>query len=111
MKLCVLENVYGNKTLEESLTILTGLGVHTVEIGAGGYPGKAHCDPEILLHDEKKLQEFKDAFVRADLPIGALSAHGNAVHPDKAVAKAFHEDFENAVLLAEKLGVETVVTR
>ena len=35
MKLCVLENLYGNKTLEESLSILTSLGVHTVEVGAG----------------------------------------------------------------------------
>ena len=36
--------------------------------------------------------------------------HGNAVHPDKAVAEKAHTEFENAVLLAEKLGVETVVT-
>ena len=52
MKLCVLENLYGNKTLEESLSILTSLGVHTVEVGAGGYPGKAHCNPAELLADE-----------------------------------------------------------
>ena len=37
-------------------------------------------------------------------------SHGNAVHPDREVARQFHEDFENAVLLAEKLGVDTVVT-
>ena len=32
------------------------------------------------------------------------------MHPDKEIARAFHEDFENTVLLAEKLGVDTVVT-
>ena len=42
-----------------------------------------------------------------DLDIAALSVHGNAVHPDKAVAEKAHTEFENAVLLAEKLGVET----
>ena len=57
MKLSVLANLYGEKSLDETLQILTGLGVHTVEIGAGGYPGKAHCDPEALLADPKKYEE------------------------------------------------------
>ena len=39
MKLSVLANLYGAKSLDETLSILSGLGVHTVEIGAGGYPG------------------------------------------------------------------------
>ena len=51
MKLSVLANLYGTKSLEETLRILTGLGVHTVELGAGGYPGKAHCNPAELLVD------------------------------------------------------------
>ena len=110
MKLSVLAVALADRSLPEALKFLKDRGVQCVEIGCGGYPGKAHCDPEILLHDEKKLQEFKDAFVRADLPIGALSAHGNAVHPDKDIAKKFHDDFVNCVLLAEKLGVDRVVT-
>ena len=40
MKLSVLANLYGAKTLDETLKILSGLGVHTAEIGAVGYPGK-----------------------------------------------------------------------
>ena len=110
MKLSVLAVALADRSLPEALKFLKDRGVQCVEIGCGGYPGKAHCDPEILLHDAKKLQEFKDAFVRADLPIGALSAHGNAVHPDKEIAKKFHDDFVNCVLLAEKLGVDRVVT-
>ena len=58
-----------------------------VEVGCGGYPGKAHCDPAVLLHDEKKLQEFKDTFKRYDLSISALSSHGNAVHPKRKSRK------------------------
>ena len=81
-----------------------------VEVGCGGYPGKAHCDPAVLLNDPKKLQAFKDTFARSGLTISALSAHGNAVHPVPEIAKAYHEDFVNAVLLAEKLGVDRVVT-
>ncbi|MBE6691611.1 MAG: sugar phosphate isomerase/epimerase, partial [Ruminococcaceae bacterium] len=35
MKLSVLANLYGAKSLDETLSILSSLGVHTVEIGAG----------------------------------------------------------------------------
>ena len=44
------------------------------------------------------------------LQISALSSHGNMVHPDPAIAAKFNEDFTNAILLAEKLGVPVVNT-
>ena len=110
MKLSVLAVALGDRSLDEALKFLSDRGVHAVEIGCGGFPGKAHCDPEVLLHDGKKLQEFKDTFKKYDMEISALSAHGNAVHPDKAQAKKYEDDFVNAVLLAEKLGVDRVVT-
>ena len=51
-----------------------------------------------------------DTIHKYGLEISALSAHGNAVHPDKAIAKKFDEDLTNAILLAEKLGVPVVNT-
>ena len=42
--------------------------------------------------------------------MAALACHGNPVHPDKAIAKMYDDDFKNAVLLAEKIGVDTVIT-
>ena len=110
MKLSVLANLYGSKTLEETLKILSGLGVHTAEIGAGGYPGKAHCNPEELLADEKKFNKFVATFKKYDVEICALAAHGNPLHPNKDIAAGYDKDFRNAVLLAEKLGVDTVIT-
>ena len=110
MKLCVLANLYGNKTLDETLCRLKSLGVEAVEIGAGGYPGKAHCNPAELLADEKKFDEFKATIDKYGLEVAALACHGNPVHPDKAIAKSYDEDFRNAVLLAEKIGVDTVIT-
>ncbi len=109
MKLSVLANLYGAKSLDEALSIISGLGVHTVEIGAGGYPGKAHCNPAELLADEKKLDEFVATFKKYDVEICALACHGNPLHPDAATAKEFHDDFINAILLAEKLGIDTVI--
>ena len=110
MKLSVLANLYGAKTLDETLKILSGLGVHTVEIGAGGYPGKAHCNPAELLADEKAFDKFVKTFKKYDVEICALACHGNPVHPNKEIAESYDKDFREAVLLAEKLGVDTVIT-
>ena len=60
MKLSVLAVALGDRSLDKALEFLSARGVQQVEVGCGGYPGKAHCDPAILLSDEKKLQEFKD---------------------------------------------------
>ena len=110
MKLSVLSNLYGNRPLEDVLAQFKELGVEEVEIGCGGYPGKDHCDPEVLLNDDAKLAAFKQAFVDAGVELAALSCHGNAVHPNKQYAEMYDKDFRNCVLLAEKLGIDTIVT-
>ena len=110
MKLGVLTNLFGSLPLEEALVKFEKLGIEAVESGCGGYPGRDHADPAVLLADEKKLAEFKDTLARHNMALACLSCHGNAVHPDPAVAKEFDDDFHNAVLLAEKLGIDTIVT-
>jgi sugar phosphate isomerase/epimerase len=110
MKLCVLANLFGPISLDEDLAKLKALGVEAVEIGAGGYPGKAQCNPAELLADDKKLQEFLDTFKKYDIELAALACHGNPVHPDKEIAARYDEDLRNAILLAEKIGVDTIVT-
>jgi len=110
MKLSVLANLYGSKSLEQALDILTSLGVHTVELGAGGYPGKAHCDPAALLSDAAQYKQFQKILKKYQVEVCALAAHGNALHPNKKIAAQFDQDFRNAVLLAERMGVDTVIT-
>lgn len=110
MKLSVLTVPLGGQSLEETLKYLTNLGVYDVEIGCGGYPGKAHCNPDELLADPAKLEAFQAVFKKYGVSIAALSVHGNAVHPDPEVAAIYQHDFEAAVLLAEKIGVDRIVT-
>lgn len=109
MKLSVLTNLYGAKSLEETLQILTSMDIHTVELGAGGYPGKAHCDPAVLLADDKKLKEFTDTVEKYGMKINAFGCHGNPVHPNAEIAKKYRDDWHNAVLLAEKLGIKKLI--
>lgn len=110
MKLGVLTVPLYDLSLEETLQYLHGLGVQAVELGCGGSPGKKHLDPDVYLNHPEKIAEVKELLKKYDIEICALSAHGNGVHPNPEIAAQATKDFENAVLLAEQLGVDTVVT-
>lgn len=110
MKLGVFTVLLGSKSLEEALKYLADSGVQAVELGCGGYPGTAHVDAEAFLKDETKIEELKRLVAKYNMEISALSVHGNPVHPQKDIADKFHKEFENTVLLAEKLGISCVIT-
>jgi Sugar phosphate isomerases/epimerases len=109
MKLGVLTNIVGtDMSLKEALAYFKGMGIQMVEIGAGGYPGKDHCDPGVLLNDETAFNDFVNTVKESGLEISALSCHGNPVHPNKEIAKQFDDDMRNTILMAEKLGIHQI---
>ncbi len=110
MKLGTFTVVLGDMPLDKACEFLSENGVQTVEIGCGGYPGRSHCDPDVLLNDENELNKFKNTIKEHNLEISALSCHGNMVHPDKEIADKFDEDLTKAILLAEKLGISIINT-
>ena len=109
MKLGVMNPILAGLPFEEALQYLASLGVQTVEIGAGGYPGDAHLKPCELLKDPEALESYKALLEKYDLKISAISCHGNTLHPQKAIAEKFDAEFRNAILVAEALGVDTVI--
>lgn len=110
MKLGVFSPVLANMSLEDALKYLSGLGVEMLELGCGGFPGKAHADVMELDKSDKKVQELKDLFKKYNMEISALSVHGNGVHPVKEIADVATAEFDAACRVAEKLGVHHVVT-
>ena len=92
MKLGTLTVALGDLPFDEACKFLSERGVQMVEIGCGGFPGKAHCDAAELLADEGKRQAFVDTLSRYHLEISALSSHGNMVHPDPAVAEKYRSE-------------------
>lgn len=108
MKLGVFAVLFSQKPFEEMLDYVKAAGVEAVEIGAGGYPGDAHCKPDELLENPEKLRAFKQAVEKRGLMISAISVHGNPITPDTAFAKQSHENLKKAILLAEKLEVPVV---
>lgn len=109
MKVGVLTAFCHDRDFEDMIKYLHGIGVQAVELASGGYPGKYHINPEELLKTPEKIDEIKAIIDKYGMDISAVSAHGNPVHPDKATAKKYHDDFINAILFAQKLGVDTIV--
>jgi len=110
MKLGVMTVLLGQKNAEEAFRYLSSLKIQTVEIGTGGFPGKAHLNPKEFLTTPEAAAKYRDMLKRYNLEISALSAHSNPVHPQKETSALAHEDFIDTCKVAEKLNVDTVVT-
>ena len=110
MKLSVFSPVFANTGLEDVLKYLSKNGVDGLELGAGGYPGKAHADIIELRKEPEKLIKLKALFDKYGIEISAISVHGNGVHPQENIARVATEELESAIYVAEKLRVNKVVT-
>jgi sugar phosphate isomerase/epimerase len=110
MKLAAFSVLYKNWPLNRVLGLFQSKGLDWVEVGAGGFIGKEHCDPGRLLADPQAREAFSKEFARHDMKIAALSCHGNPVHPQERLAEGYRRDIREAIDLAALLGVGQIVT-
>ena len=108
MRVGVFTALLAQFSLDKVLEKLKTINVNTVELGTGNYPGDPHCKLS-MLEDRAALKEFKQKLDDNGITISALSCHGNPLHPDKAVAKAYQDTSRKTIRLAEKLGVPVVI--
>jgi sugar phosphate isomerase/epimerase len=108
MRVGVFTPLLSQLSLINVLKMLQALRIDTVELGTGNYPGDAHCKLS-MLEDASALNEFNKILNDQGVSIGALSCHGNPLHPDKSRAQHDQEVSRKTILLAEKLGVPVVV--
>jgi sugar phosphate isomerase/epimerase len=108
MQVGVFTPLLSGLPLEDVLKKLAALGISTVELGTGNYPGDAHCSLS-MLKDKRALREFRATLTDHGFRISALSSHGNPLHPDKARARHDQEVSRQTILLAEALEVPVVV--
>lgn len=109
MNLSVMSPVLASMSLEDAVKYLSSLGVDSLELGCGGYPGKAHMDAQDYLDHPEKIDALKKLLEENNMKLSALACHGNPVHPNKEFAKQCHDDFVAAMKVAVKLGVDTVI--
>lgn len=105
MKLGVFLALFGDQSLDDALDYVQRMGLDTVEVGTGNYPGDPHCKPSQLVGNKKKQREFLDKFEKRGIGISALSCHANPIHPDKKVAKKHAEVQRLTIELAAELGI------
>ncbi|MBQ7974375.1 MAG: sugar phosphate isomerase/epimerase [Clostridia bacterium] len=110
MNLSVMSPVLAQMSLEDAVKYLSELGVDSLELGVGGYPGTAHLDAEECVAHPEKIEEVKAILNKYNMKLSAIACHGNPVHPNKEAADKFHNQFVAAMKVAAALGVETVIT-
>jgi sugar phosphate isomerase/epimerase len=112
MKLGVFTPVFGQLSTAEMIARVQALNhVQAVELGTGGWPGRAHLDDLTeMIEGHCRATTYRQLLADAGLTISALSCHGNPLHPDPAVAQADDAVFRQTVRLAAKMQVPTVVT-
>jgi sugar phosphate isomerase/epimerase len=111
MKLGLFTALFNNLPLEGALaSIRQWPQITMLEIGTGGWPGSHHLDVATLLGNSQRISAYKRQLADAGLGISALSCHGNAVHPDPAIADRDDHVFRQTIELAEQMEVPVVVT-
>jgi sugar phosphate isomerase/epimerase len=108
MRLGVFTALLAQLPLDDVLRKLRALGVKTVELGTGNYPGDPHCKLT-MLEAAAAFREFKKRLDDNGFTISALSCHGNPLHPDPEIARAHREVSRRTVELAARLGVPVVI--
>lgn len=108
MRIGVFIVLWQNLSLEAALDKGLAAGVSAVEIGAGGYPGNAHCNVDELLASKTKRAAYLRVIQERGLLLSALSVHNNPLHPNKKLAQKSDEELRKTIQLARALGVPVV---
>ncbi len=108
MKIGLLTVLFAKMSLDDVIKKIKPLGIRTVEIGTGNYPGDSHLKLD-WLSSAAKINEFKTKLDDQGIAISALSCHGNPLHPNQRFAESCKETSRKTILMAEKLGVTRVI--
>ena len=106
MKLGAISSVFQDRPLAYAAKRMHEMGLECIEIGAGGYFPKSHCDPAALLKSKRALETFTNTLAENKLTLSAFAIHGQPLHPDAKIARAYATDFRNACKLAARIGVD-----
>src|SRR5438874_9168599 len=102
VKVGVFTALFAKLSFDEVLKKIKPLGIRTVELGTGNYPGDPHVKLD-WLSAPTKIKEFKQKLDDQGITISALSCHGNPLHPNKKFGELNAEVSRKTTLLAEKL--------
>lgn len=109
MKLGAYTACLHDKTLVEAMDILTGMGLNSLEVNAGGFLPAPHIPVDSLLASATARREYLALIADHGMELTGLNVNGNPLDPDPRVGGRQARDLHNAVELAGLLGVGQVV--
>ena len=110
MKLGAYTACLHDKTLDEALAILAGMGLRSVEVNAGGFVPAPHIHVDALLASAAARREYLAKIADHGLELTGLNVNGNPLDPDLDSGSKHRRDLHQAIELAGLLGVRQVVT-
>ena len=110
MKLSICTDVFGKIPLTEMLDKVVAYGLDAVELTAGGWGGCNFIESaEEYINDDAKREAFLKEIKSRGLEISALNCSGNPLI-DTPMGHEHSKTMRDTMVLAGKLGVDTVVT-
>jgi sugar phosphate isomerase/epimerase len=108
MKLGLFTALLSEMPLEAVIRVVKPLGIQALEFSTGNFGRPAHIDLA-LAGNPSAAKEFKSKLEDQGLEISALNCGGNVLHPNSQIAKAHIGTCRKTILLAETLGIRTVI--
>ena len=108
MELSICTDVLSELSYTDMLDKVKAYGINAVEMTAGGWGARTHCNTSELLASEDKREEYRAELEKRGMRIAALNCSCNPLWPCET-GKEYDESMHDCVLLAEKLGVKKIV--
>jgi len=108
MKLAICTDVFAELSYTDMLDKVKSYGIDAVEMTAGGWGARKHCNTAELLANDGKRKEFLDELGRRGMRISALNTSCNPTWPSET-GKEYAKSMYDCVELAGKLGVKKIV--
>lgn len=108
MKLAICTDVFADLSYTDMLDKVKSLGIDAVEMTAGGWGARKHCNTAELLADENKRREFMAELDKRGMRISALNTSCNPLWPSKTGEK-YKKSMYDCATLAGLLGVKKIV--
>ena len=108
MKLAICTDVFAELSYTDMLDKVKSLGIDAVEMTAGGWGARKHCDTAGLLADEVRRKACLGELEKRGMRISALNTSCNPLWPS-ATGEAYKKSMYDCAELAGKLGVKKIV--
>jgi sugar phosphate isomerase/epimerase len=108
MKLGIFTALFSDLSIDEVIRRISPLGIEAVELATGNYGRGTHVQLD-WIDQPNRLKELRAKLDDAGFVISALGCGGNVLHPDPEIGPRHAETNRRTILLAEALGVSTVI--